>query len=334
MSPSRRLLFAANWKMNLGPAEARSYAERFRLRYRPAPERETWFFPPAVSLEAAARAWEGMPNTLIGAQDLHWEPKGAFTGATSAALARAAGARAALIGHSERRHLFGETDADTARKLEATIREGLIPVLCVGETLAQRERGETEAVVRRQLLAAVEGSPPSGLGRLVIAYEPVWAIGTGRNATPADGHEQEPDVAVWAGELEESPQEPSTLVAALGRRYVGPTGRTVLVAFDGQFLDDPAGRGGAVVFGPVPPDVVTLFFELASGRPVPDVARQLDERLGKAHGSYSSCAGMRRSKNPRAATVGAPTAGHPPDRPAGPAGGVLLGIAAPASLQP
>ncbi|MGQ0703937.1 MAG: triose-phosphate isomerase [Gemmatimonadales bacterium] len=186
MSPARRLLFAANWKMNLGPAEARTYAARFRLRYRPAPERETWFFPPAVSLEAAARAFDGAPNTLIGAQDIHWEPKGAFTGATSAGLAKAAGAGAVLIGHSERRDVFGEIDADTAKKLAATLREGLVPVLCVGESLAERERGETDAVVRRQLLAAMDGQAPSGLGGLVVAYEPVWAIGTGRNATPAD----------------------------------------------------------------------------------------------------------------------------------------------------
>ncbi len=182
----RRLLFAANWKMNVGPEEARAYAARFRERYTPSDDRDTWFFPPAVSLEAAAQAFRGLPNTLVGAQDIHWEPKGAFTGAVSAGLAKAAGGGAVLIGHSERRHVFGESDVDTARKLRATLREDLIPVLCVGETLVQREAGETEAVVRRQLLAAVGGLGGNDLTRLVVAYEPVWAIGTGRNATPAD----------------------------------------------------------------------------------------------------------------------------------------------------
>ena len=172
--------------MNLGPEEARDYSERFCSGFQPASDRDTWFFPPAVSLEAASTVFVGLPNTLVGAQDIHWEPKGAFTGATSAGLAKAAGAKAVLIGHSERRHVFGETDADTSRKLRAAIRESLIPLLCVGEKLEERDRGQTEAVVRRQLLAAIEGIDPADLSRLVMAYEPVWAIGTGRNATPKD----------------------------------------------------------------------------------------------------------------------------------------------------
>lgn len=186
---SRRLLFAANWKMNVGPAEAREYAARFQLRFAPRPDRETWFFPPAVSLEATATAFRNRDHTVVGAQDIHWEPRGAFTGAISGALARAAGATAVLIGHSERRHLFGETDADTSRKLRAALRENLAPVLCVGETLAERKDGQTEGVVRRQLLAAIEGVAPAELTRFVLAYEPVWAIGTGQNATPADAAE-------------------------------------------------------------------------------------------------------------------------------------------------
>ncbi|HEY9384190.1 MAG TPA: triose-phosphate isomerase [Gemmatimonadales bacterium] len=182
----RRLLFAANWKMQIGPDDARAYATRFRERYAASAARDTWFFPPAVSLEAAAQGFRGLANCQVGAQDIHWEPKGAFTGAISAGLAKAAGAGAVLIGHSERRHGFGESDGDTARKLRAALREELRPVLCVGETLAQREAGETEAVVRGQLLAAVDGLGAGELTRLVVAYEPVWAIGTGRNATPAD----------------------------------------------------------------------------------------------------------------------------------------------------
>ncbi len=182
----RRLLFAANWKLQIGPGEARRYALEFRRHFTPSADRDTWFFPPAVSLEAASAAFLGLPNTQIGAQDVYWEVKGAFTGAVSAGLAKAAGARAVLIGHSERRHVFGESEADTAKKLRAALREELVPVLCVGEKLEEREAGKTEAVVRRQLLAAIDGLAPGELASLVLAYEPVWAIGTGRNATPAD----------------------------------------------------------------------------------------------------------------------------------------------------
>lgn len=182
----RRLLFAANWKMQIGPGEARSYAAEFRKRFAAASDRDTWFFPPAVSLEAASEAFAGLDNTRVGAQDVYWEVKGAFTGALSAGLAKAAGARATLIGHSERRHVFGETEADTAKKLRAAIAEQLAPILCVGEKLEEREAGKTEAVVKRQLLSAIAGIAPADLGSLVVAYEPVWAIGTGRNATPSD----------------------------------------------------------------------------------------------------------------------------------------------------
>lgn len=182
----RRRLFAANWKMHLGPDEARDFADRFRAAYRPAADRDTWFFPSAVSLDAASKAFAGFPGSLTGAQDVYWEAKGAFTGATSVPLARAAGAGAALIGHSERRHVFGETEEETGRKLRAVLAGGLAPLLCVGEKLEERERDQTAAVVNRQLNAGVRGLEPAELDRVVIAYEPVWAIGTGRNATPAD----------------------------------------------------------------------------------------------------------------------------------------------------
>ena len=180
------LLFCANWKMHLGPAEARDFCRRFRARYAPAGGRETWFFPSAVSLEATAGTLRDLPGSRVGAQDIYWEPKGAYTGATSASLAKAAGAGAVLIGHSERRQVFGESDADTARKLRAALSEGLAPVLCVGETLVERERNETLAVVKRQLLTALDGLDGPALASLVIAYEPVWAIGTGKNATAED----------------------------------------------------------------------------------------------------------------------------------------------------
>jgi triosephosphate isomerase (TIM) len=182
----RHLLYAANWKMNHGPSAARAFAERFNELVEPSDERALWFFPPAVSLAETARAFAERSDARVGVQNVYWEPKGAFTGETSVALAREAGASGALIGHSERRHVFGESDADTARKLAAVLGAGLTPFLCVGETLAQREAGETESVVIRQLAAALAGHESPQLATLVVAYEPVWAIGTGRNATPDD----------------------------------------------------------------------------------------------------------------------------------------------------
>ncbi len=181
---SRPILFAANWKMQMHPGEARTFLERFLTLDQPRAGRTVAFFPPAVSIEAVADLLREHEHCLVGAQDVYWEPKGAFTGATSVALARGAGAGAALIGHSERRHVFGETDEETARKLRAVLDGGLLAMLCVGEKLEEREAGETEAVVRRQLTAALAGVEPHA--DLVVAYEPVWAIGTGRNATPAD----------------------------------------------------------------------------------------------------------------------------------------------------
>ncbi|MGH7751664.1 MAG: triose-phosphate isomerase [Gemmatimonadales bacterium] len=186
----KRHLFAANWKMHLGPKAAQEYLATFLRRYRNRPERDVWFFPPAVSVEAASQTVSGHAGIAVGVQDIHWEPKGALTGAVSAALAAEAGAKAALVGHSERRHVFGETDADTGRKVRAALDHRLTPVLCVGEKWEERERGETERVVERQLAAGLANLPAgreSGqLGRLVVAYEPVWAIGTGKTATPRD----------------------------------------------------------------------------------------------------------------------------------------------------
>ena len=193
----RRLLFAANWKTHLGPDDARAYLKLFRARYNRHEDREVWFFPPAVSLEAAAQAARDRADLLVGIQDIYWEPKGAFTGAVSAPLALQAGARATLIGHSERRHVFGETDDDTRRKMGAALAGGLVPVLCVGETLAERDAGHTLAVVVRQLSAALGSLDAAALSRVVVAYEPVWAIGTGRNATPQDAAAVHREIRGW-----------------------------------------------------------------------------------------------------------------------------------------
>jgi len=183
--------------MHLGPEEARAYFKTFRARYNRRDDREVWFFPPAVSLEAAAQAARERADLLVGAQDIYWEPKGAFTGAVSAPLVQQAGAKATLVGHSERRHVFGETDDDTRRKVAAALAAGLLPMLCIGETLAERDAGHTTAVVTRQLSGALSQLDGGALSRIVIAYEPVWAIGTGKNATPQDAATVHREVRAW-----------------------------------------------------------------------------------------------------------------------------------------
>jgi triosephosphate isomerase len=184
--PKRSLIYAANWKMNHGPAAALDFLARFLQVTSPVPGRQLWFFPPAVAIAAARDACSGREDVTIGAQNVHWEPKGAFTGELSLPLVVEAGARAVLIGHSERRHLFGETDEQVARKLAAALGADVTPLVCVGETLAEREGGRTEQVVTRQIAALQERIGTAGWERVVLAYEPVWAIGTGRNATPDD----------------------------------------------------------------------------------------------------------------------------------------------------
>jgi triosephosphate isomerase len=182
----RPLLFAANWKMNLGTAEAERFATEFLARAPEVSGRDIWFFPPLVSLSTLARALRGRADIRVGAQDTYWEPGGAFTGATSVSLAQAAGATVGLVGHSERRHIFGETDDESGLKVAALLAGGLTPVLCVGEKLDEREANRTEEVITRQLTAGLAGVKQENIPRVVIAYEPVWAIGTGKNATPAD----------------------------------------------------------------------------------------------------------------------------------------------------
>jgi triosephosphate isomerase len=192
-------LFAANWKMHHGPAAARELVRAVLGKTDPREGRRLLFFPPAVSLAATAEVVRGRDDAAVGAQNIYWEPKGAFTGETSALLARDAGATWALVGHSERRHKFGESDAETALKMRAALAAGLAPLLCVGETLGERERGQKEAVVRRQLEAGMGGLDPTAMERVAIAYEPVWAIGTGVTATPADAAAMHRMVREWLG---------------------------------------------------------------------------------------------------------------------------------------
>jgi triosephosphate isomerase (TIM) len=182
-------VFAANWKMHHGPSDARAFLRSFLVHYARRTDRQLIFFPPALSLPAVVDALKERPDIRVGVQNIHWEDKGAFTGELAAAMARDAGADLALVGHSERRHIFGETDDEAGKKVAAAVRAGLIPLLCVGETLEERERGATAEVVLRQLRAGIAGIEPHAVQNTLIAYEPVWAIGTGRNATPSDASE-------------------------------------------------------------------------------------------------------------------------------------------------
>jgi triosephosphate isomerase len=141
--------------------------------------------PPFTALNSVAPIVQGTP-VMLGAQNLHPEPEGAFTGEISGPMLVAAGCRWVIVGHSERRHGMGEDDALVARKQRVALRSGLSPILCVGETLEQRERGETDPVLERQVRAAIAGLPADQLAATVIAYEPVWAIGTGKVATPGE----------------------------------------------------------------------------------------------------------------------------------------------------
>jgi triosephosphate isomerase len=185
----KNLVFAANWKMNQAPADAGAFMRTFLGQYARQQDRRVLFFPSAVSLHVVVQAIKERADLEAGVQNIHWEDKGAFTGETSGPLARGAGARHVLVGHSERRHVFGETDEETGKKVAAAMRAGLTPTICVGETLAQREAGQTLDVVKRQLLAAVSGVDPAVVATMIVAYEPVWAIGTGKNATPQDAGE-------------------------------------------------------------------------------------------------------------------------------------------------
>ncbi|HEY5544953.1 MAG TPA: triose-phosphate isomerase [Gemmatimonadaceae bacterium] len=181
-----RPIFAANWKMNHGPSDAREFLRSFLQYYPRHSDRQVIFFPAAVTLAAVIEGLRDRPDIRVGVQNIHWEDKGAFTGEVSAAMARDAGAHFALVGHSERRHVFGETEEETGRKVAACFRARLTPILCVGEKLEQREAGETDPIVLRQLRAALAGVDASQIAHVLIAYEPVWAIGTGKNATPDD----------------------------------------------------------------------------------------------------------------------------------------------------
>jgi len=182
----KRPVLAANWKMNNGPSAARSFMDAFLAAYKPQADRTVIIFPPAVSLTTVSSTLSGRNDVIAGVQNIYWADKGAFTGEISAPMAKEGGARVVLVGHSERRHVFGETDAQCAKKCVAAARVGLAFMLCVGETLAQREAGETAKVVTHQLREGLSQTPNLISVDFLLAYEPVWAIGTGLTASAVD----------------------------------------------------------------------------------------------------------------------------------------------------
>jgi triosephosphate isomerase (TIM) len=181
-----RPVMAANWKMNNGPTSAREFMKSFLDQYPRQNDRTILFFPPALSLAAVALAIADRREILLGVQNVYWADQGAYTGELSVGMARDAGARVVLVGHSERRHVFGETDEETSLKCAAVERGGLTPLLCVGELIDERDAGNAESVVVRQLRAGFSKMTQLATRDVMVAYEPVWAIGTGRTATPAD----------------------------------------------------------------------------------------------------------------------------------------------------
>ena len=179
----RKKLMAANWKMYKTPDQTREFFRDFLPLVEKHDRDEIAVCPPFVNVPAAVEAAKGS-NIAVGAQNMYWEKEGAFTGEISTGMLLAVGCTHVIIGHSERRQYFGETDDTVNLRLKAALEAGLVPIVCVGEVLEEREAGLTEDVLRRQCLRAFHAISGKKAAKLVIAYEPVWAIGTGRTATP------------------------------------------------------------------------------------------------------------------------------------------------------
>lgn len=191
---ARRKIVAGNWKMNLDRSQARQLAAAVAARVAEAGAAELVLCPPATSIETVATALNLSGGTspsgvALGGQNMHDKASGAFTGEVAAPMLLDLGCRYVILGHSERRTLFGETDAIVNAKTKAALAAGLMPIVCVGETLEEREGGRTEAVVTTQINGSLAGLSAADLARTVVAYEPVWAIGTGKVATPQQAQE-------------------------------------------------------------------------------------------------------------------------------------------------
>jgi triosephosphate isomerase (TIM) len=187
---SRKALIAANWKMYKTPAEAKAFVDAFLPMVAGHTRDEIALFPSPVLLPTVVPACAGS-NVSVGAQNIHFAEEGAYTGETSVGQLKAVGGTHTLIGHSERRQYFAETDEIVNKKLHTALKHGVIPIVCIGEVLEEREAGKTASVLQTQINGAFAGITPQAAAPIVIAYEPVWAIGTGKTATPeiaADAH--------------------------------------------------------------------------------------------------------------------------------------------------
>jgi triosephosphate isomerase (TIM) len=222
----RKKLIAGNWKMNLTPREAaqliaavRAEIDRDDLDDELTRSREVMVAPPFVAIPVVAEVLAGS-RIELGAQNMHFEDKGAFTGEVSAPMLKALGVRYVILGHSERRHIFGESDELINKKVRAALHHRLHPIMCVGETQAEHDSGRALAVVLRQLQNGLEGVAESELGVVTLAYEPVWAIGTGLTATP-----------------QQAEMVHAAIRAALKDRY-GEAGHAVRILYGGSVTPD------------------------------------------------------------------------------------------------
>ncbi len=220
-----RKLIAGNWKMNLTGLEARALVAALRAEIDRdaaalARDRDVMVAPPAVLIPAVAQALAGA-SIALGAQNMHHEDKGAFTGEVSAPMLKPFGVTHVILGHSERRHVFGEPDALINMKVHAALRHRLAPILCVGETQDERDAGRTGAVVLGQLQRGLDGVAQEQIRSVVVAYEPVWAIGTGRNATP-----------------EQAQEVHAAIREALADRYGRPAAAEVRILYGGSVTPD------------------------------------------------------------------------------------------------
>ncbi len=219
---ARRKFVCGNWKMHKTVTEAVALVRELREVVAPALDRvDVAVAPPFTALQAVGDALEGS-RIELAAQNVHWEPSGAFTGECSAAMLAEVGCRHVIVGHSERRQHFGETDETVRKKAGAVLAAGMRPIVCVGETLAEREGGRTLEVVSRQVRGALAGIPSSAVAAVTLAYEPVWAIGTGKTATTAQA------------------QEVHAAIRALLRELAGGAADAVRIQYGGSVKPDNA----------------------------------------------------------------------------------------------
>lgn len=220
----RRKLIAGNWKMNTYFASAIALAQNIAARANEVSHADLLVCPPFVYLSAVHGALHGT-KVSVGAQNMYHEGNGAFTGEVSASMLRDLGCTHVILGHSERRHILGESDELVNKKTHAALAAGLVPIVCVGELLSEREAGQTAAVIRRQFAGSLAGVVADQIGRIVIAYEPVWAIGTGKVATPSQAEEVHAD-----------------LRRLLAERYNGASAESVRILYGGSVKPDNAGE--------------------------------------------------------------------------------------------